>query len=60
MNLLKVIKYEARYTSYLVEADNEEVARSLVVNDDVSSHYEDSYIDDWYIESITPYVERES
>ena len=58
MNLLKVIKYEARYTSYLVEADNEEVARSLVVNDDVSSH--ESYIDDWHIESITPYVEHES
>ena len=58
MNLLKVVKYEARYTSYLVEADNEEVARSLVVNDDVSSH--ESYIDDWHIESITPYVEHES
>ena len=58
MNTYKVVLYEATYSSYLVEADNEEVARSLVVNDDVSSH--ESYIDDWHIESITPYVEHES
>ena len=58
MNLLKVIKYEATYTSYIVEANNEEAARSLVVNGDVSSH--ESYIDEWHIESITPYVEHES
>ena len=60
MNTYKICVHVDSYKSYLVEADSEEAARSLVVNDDVSSHYEDSYIDDWYIESITPYVEHES
>ena len=58
MRLYEVVKYEARYTSYIVEVDCEEEARSLVVNDDVSSH--ESYIDDWHIVSIAPYVEHES
>ena len=58
MSTYKVVKYEATYTSYIVEANNEEAARSLVINDDVTSH--ESYIDEWHIERITPYVERES
>ena len=51
MNSYTIVKYEATYTSYKIEANNEEDARLLVVDGNATS--KECYIDEWHIESIT-------
>ena len=58
MNTYKVVLYEATYSSYLVEANNEEEAEIYLKNGDLNSS--DSYIADWEIVDIEPYVEHEA
>tara|TARA_B110000238_G_C15721016_1_gene266635 strand:- start:5 stop:181 length:177 start_codon:yes stop_codon:yes gene_type:complete len=58
MKLYKITVHENTYETYLVEADCEEEAQTYLENGDLNSSA--SYIADWDIVSIAPYVERES
>lgn len=58
MNTYKITVHENTYEIYLVEANSEEDAQTYLENGDLNSSA--SYIADWNIVSIAPYVERES
>ena len=58
MNTYKITVHENTYETYLVEANSAEDAQTYLQNGDLNSSA--SYIADWDIVSIAPYVERES
>ena len=58
MNTYKITVHENTYEIYLVEANSAEDAQTYLQNGDLNSSA--SYIADWDIVSIAPYVEHES
>ena len=58
MNTYKIVVREDSYEAYLVEANSAEDAQTYLETGDHTSSA--SYIADWNIVSIAPYVEHES